>query len=98
MLISHLFLGLLSFLEAEKNPSNFPECKVMSTVASHLKEEIKIALQKDAVCQRNIHCTGTSYNNTIIQSYFANLGYNTLTHLRLFLVGFVPLVVVKGKI
>ena len=31
----------------------------MSTVASHLKGEIKIALRKDAVCQRNIHCTGT---------------------------------------
>nr|XP_058953443.1 uncharacterized protein LOC131780869 isoform X3 [Pocillopora verrucosa] len=54
------FSCLLSFLEAEKNPSNFPECKVMSTVASHLKEEIKIALQKDAVCQRNIHCTGVN--------------------------------------
>ena len=31
----------------------------MSTVASHLKGDIKIVLQKDAVCQRNIHCTGT---------------------------------------
>ena len=58
-LISPLFLGLLSFLEAEKMPPNFPECKVMSTAASQLKKNIETALRKDAVCQRNIHCTGT---------------------------------------
>lgn len=59
LLIFHLFLGLLSFLEADKTPPNFPECKVMSTAASQLKQNIHRALQKDVVCQRNIHCTGT---------------------------------------
>lgn len=39
---------------------SYPECNVMGTVASHLKQNIKFFLQKDAVCQQNKPCTGVN--------------------------------------
>lgn len=62
--LSVLFTGLLSILEAQKLPTTptfNPECGGMRRAAKHLKNGIQLYLKKTSNCQPNPHCTGEFY-------------------------------------